>query len=132
DPTRNFRFEMVYFHIIPPTPLWKEIDLSSFWDRKSEDTALKVKFVTKADTPARLVRGYVHAYYGDEFLYKCQSETISKECYMALLFRAAPSYELTAGDISLIKSFLAVPTKGSLIIKAFLQDVNFGKPAYFY
>ncbi|GJS21297.1 hypothetical protein Tco_0449929 [Tanacetum coccineum] len=80
----------------------KEIDLSSFWDRKSDgecgelfvvsehgivemnyillkdaiDTSFRVKFETKPDT--RLVRGYAQAYYGDEFLYKCQSGSICK------------------------------------------------------
>ncbi|PWA52081.1 arginine--tRNA ligase, chloroplastic/mitochondrial [Artemisia annua] len=130
----------------------KEIDLSSFWEnsdgvcgeltvnakhgyatmyyillKDAIDTALKVEFKTEPDTPPRLVRGYIQAYYGDEFLYKCQSGSICKECYMAVLFQAAPSYVLTAGYIPLIKSFLGVPTKGSLIIKAYLQDVDSNK-----
>lgn len=127
----------------------KEIDLSSFWEnsdgvcgqltvnakhgyatmyyillKDAIDTTLKVKFITEPNTPPRRVRGYLQAYYGDEFLYKCQSGSICKECYMAVLFRAAPSYELKAGYIPLNKSMLAVPTKGSLIIKAYLQDVD--------
>nr|GEV19296.1 arginine--tRNA ligase, chloroplastic/mitochondrial [Tanacetum cinerariifolium] len=72
-----------------------EIDLSDFWEKKSDsacsaltvsgeegstllfyvvlkdaiDASLEVKFETK--TPGREVRGYVLAYYGDDFLAEC-------------------------------------------------------------
>ncbi|PWA96314.1 arginyl-tRNA synthetase, class Ic [Artemisia annua] len=130
----------------------KDIDLSEFWDKKSEglcgrlsvggtdlyymllrdavDTSLEMKFHTKTDYGACEVRGYVIAYYGDDFLYESQSETetISKDCYMALLFRPDPPYVLKDGDIiPLIKSVLAVPTKGSLIVKAYMEDVHSDK-----
>lgn len=124
----------------------KDIDLSDFWDKRSDgvcgrlslgvengntelyymllrdavDTSLKMKFNTKM---AFEVCGYVIAYYGDDFLYESQSktETICKDCYMAFLFRES-SYVIMDDYIPLIKSVLAVPTKGSLIIKVYLED----------
>ena len=44
---------------------------------------------------------------------------------MALLFR--PNHVLETGKIQLIKSTLAVPTKGTLVIKAYLEDAKSGK-----
>ena len=126
-----------------------EIDLLDFWDDKSDsacgalrfegedgstylfyillkdaiDVALEIEFVTK--TPGREVCGYVLAYYGDDFLYECQCLPSRKYNYMALLF--LPNHVLEAGKIQLIKSTLAVPTKGTLVIKAYLEDAKSGK-----
>jgi len=131
----------------------KDIDLSDFWDKKSEgvcgclpivvnngctrlyymllrdavDTSLKIKFNTKRDSGACEVRGYIIAYYGDDFLYESRSEdrTSSRDNYIALLFRPDAPYVLKDGDvIPLIKSVLAVPTKGSLVVKAYMEDVH--------
>ncbi|PWA48188.1 Aminoacyl-tRNA synthetase, class 1a, anticodon-binding [Artemisia annua] len=125
-----------------------EIDLSDFWAKKADgacgilavggedgstymhyillkdaiDAALEVKFET--NTPGREVRGYVLAYYGDDFLVECQCRTLCKYKYMALLF--LPNHVLEAGKIQLIKSMMAVPAKGSLLIKAYLEDVKSG------
>ncbi|GJR70009.1 hypothetical protein Tco_0016074, partial [Tanacetum coccineum] len=126
-----------------------EIDLSDFCDKKSEsacgdltisgeegsthlfyillkdaiDASLEVKFQTK--TPGRKVRGYVLSYYGDDFLIECQCPPSIKYHYMSLLF--LPNHDLDVGAIQLIKSLLAVPTKGSLVITAYLEDVKSGK-----
>ncbi|GKC51899.1 hypothetical protein Tco_1074644, partial [Tanacetum coccineum] len=125
-----------------------EIDLSDFWDKESDsacgvlavrgadgstymnyillkdaiDAALKVKFET--ETPGREVRGYVLAHYGDDFLIECQRQNSRKYQYMALLF--LPNHVLEAGEIQLLKPVMAVPAKGSLIIKAYLEDVQSG------
>ncbi|GKA71975.1 arginine--tRNA ligase, chloroplastic/mitochondrial [Tanacetum coccineum] len=126
-----------------------EIDLSDFCDKKSEsacgdltisgeegstrlfyillkdaiDASLEVKFQTK--TPGRKVRGYVLGYYGDDFLIECQCPPSIKYHYMSLLF--LPNHDLDVGAIQLIKSLLAVPPKGSLVITAYLEDVKSGK-----
>ncbi|GJX57361.1 arginine--tRNA ligase, chloroplastic/mitochondrial, partial [Tanacetum coccineum] len=126
-----------------------EIDFSDFWEEKSDsacgaltvsgeegstllfyvvlkdaiDASLEVKFETK--TPGRKVRGYVLAYYGDDFLAECQCQPSRKYNYMSLLF--LPNHVLKAGAIQLLRSLLAVPTKGSLVIKAYLEDVNSGE-----
>lgn len=126
-----------------------EIDLLDFWDKKSEsacgvltisgmegathlfyillkdaiDASLEVKFETM--TPGREVRGYVIAYYGDDFLTECQCPPSVKYNYMSILF--LPNHVLENGVIQLIKSLLAVPTKGSLVIRAYLEDVNSGE-----
>ncbi|GJR19815.1 hypothetical protein Tco_0968342 [Tanacetum coccineum] len=122
-----------------------ELDLSNFWEKKSDsacgvlmvegedgptymfyvllkeavDVALEVKFETTCD---RKVQGYVVAYYGDDFFYKCDYPCRDKDSYMALLFLPNTSSVLTNCNIPLIRSMLAVPTKGSLIIKAYLED----------
>ncbi|GJZ29949.1 arginine--tRNA ligase, chloroplastic/mitochondrial [Tanacetum coccineum] len=127
-----------------------KIDLSAFWDKKSDgecghlsvvgengstdmyymvlkdavDTTLEVKFET--NTLSREVSGYVLAYYGDDFLYECQSEDITKDYYTTLLF-LADRHVLKPGKIQLIKSMLAVPTKGSLVINAYLEDARYGE-----
>ncbi|GJX48588.1 arginine--tRNA ligase, chloroplastic/mitochondrial [Tanacetum coccineum] len=133
----------------------EEIDLSEFWDKKLDglcsclsiggdnrhtclyymllrdaiDTTLEIKFTTKTDGFACEVHGYIVAHYRDVFLYESQSETdtICKDSYMALLFRPEPPYVLTDGIILLIKSVLAVPTKGSLIVKAYMEDAKSDK-----
>ncbi|GJY95034.1 G-type lectin S-receptor-like serine/threonine-protein kinase B120 [Tanacetum coccineum] len=127
-----------------------EIDLSAFWDKKSDgkcghlsvvgedgsthmyymvlkdavDTTLEIKF--EKNILSREVSGYVLAYYGDDFLYECQSEDITKDYYTALLF-LADRHVLKPSKIQLIKSMLAVPTKGSLVIKAYLEDARYGQ-----
>ncbi|GJY39397.1 hypothetical protein Tco_0425761, partial [Tanacetum coccineum] len=53
----------------------EEIDLSEFWNKKSDDTALEIKFTTKMDGFACEDFGYIAAQYGDDFLYESQSET---------------------------------------------------------
>lgn len=129
----------------------KVIDLSGFWGKKLDgecgclsvnveqgstrmyyillkdavDTALEVKFVTETNF-LRQVAGYVVAYYGDEFLYDSKSEP-SKDCYFALLFLPKPPYSLQASTFPLIKSRLAVPTMGSLIVKAYFEDFYSGE-----
>nr|GEU99304.1 arginine--tRNA ligase, chloroplastic/mitochondrial [Tanacetum cinerariifolium] len=105
----------------------EEIDLSDFWNKESDsarghltvesedgpiymfyfllkdavDASLEVEFRT--ETLGRKVRGYVLAYYGDDFLYESRQTSVDKICYMA------------------------VPTKGNLIIKAYLEDAGSGE-----
>nr|GEX63615.1 arginine--tRNA ligase, chloroplastic/mitochondrial [Tanacetum cinerariifolium] len=121
-----------------------ELDLSNFWKKSDSacgvltvegedgptymfyvllkeavDVALEVKFETTCD---RKVQGYVVAYYGDDFFYECDYPCRDKDSYMVLLFLPNTSSVLTNCNIPLIRSMLAVPTKGSLIIKAYLED----------
>ncbi|PWA54176.1 arginyl-tRNA synthetase, class Ic [Artemisia annua] len=122
-----------------------ELDLSNFWGEKSDsacgvltvegedgptymfyvllkdavDAALEIRFETACD---RRVHGYVVAFYGDDFFYECECLPSDKDGYMALLFLPNTSSVLTNCIIPLIRSVLAVPTKGSLIIKAYLED----------
>ncbi|GKD47493.1 hypothetical protein Tco_1276469 [Tanacetum coccineum] len=130
----------------------KAIDLSDLWDRNQDgacgclsvkveegctslyyillkdavDTAIEVNFRTKSDKLCLKVSGYILAYYGDDFLEECQSESeyINKDCFYALLFLPKSAYYLKASQIPLIQSVLAVPTKGSLIIKAYVEDYH--------
>ncbi|GJV33562.1 hypothetical protein Tco_1393962 [Tanacetum coccineum] len=46
---------------------------------------------------------------------------------MASPFRPEPPYVLLDGIIPLIKSVLAVPTKGSLIVKEYMEDAKSDK-----
>lgn len=127
----------------------EEIDLSDFWNKESDgacgclavegedgptrlyyfllkdaiDTSLEIEFRTK--TLGRKVRGYVLAYYGDDFLYECQCDPSVRDFYSALLFLS--DHVLEPGKIKLIKSAMAVPTKGNLIIKAYLEDAGSGE-----
>ncbi|GKD55749.1 hypothetical protein Tco_1289136 [Tanacetum coccineum] len=126
----------------------EEIDLSDFWNKESDsarglltvkgedgpiymhyfllkdavDASLEVKFRT--ETLGRKVRGYVLAYYGDDFLYECRC-SVGKDGYSALLFLSDDV--LKPGKLQLIKSVMAVPTKGNLIIKAYLEDAGSGE-----
>nr|GEU45628.1 arginine--tRNA ligase, chloroplastic/mitochondrial [Tanacetum cinerariifolium] len=154
DPPRKSRFELFSFlnntttHFGSDQNVSGKIDLSDFWDKESDsacgvlavrgadgstymnyillkdaiDAALEVKFET--GTPGREVRGYVLAHYGDDFLIECQRQNSRKYQYMALLF--LPNHVLEAGEIQLLKPVMAVPAKGSLVIKAYLEDVKSG------
>ncbi|GJW84251.1 arginine--tRNA ligase, chloroplastic/mitochondrial [Tanacetum coccineum] len=83
-----------------------------------------LEVVFRTETLGRKVRGYVLAYYGDDFLYKCYCH-VAKDVYSAVLFLT--DHVLNPGKLQLIKSVMAVPTKGNLIIEAYLEDAGSGE-----
>ncbi|PWA48794.1 hypothetical protein CTI12_AA484930 [Artemisia annua] len=126
-----------------------EIDLNEFWAKKLDskcgrlsvngedgvthmyyivlkdavDTVLEVSLRTK--TP-RKVTGTILAYYDDGCEFPFESYHPIRSCYDALLFRSDLPVNLNDGKITLKKSVLSVPMRGSLTIEADLKvDADF-------
>ncbi|PWA90964.1 hypothetical protein CTI12_AA094790 [Artemisia annua] len=87
--------------------------------RDAVDATLEVTFSTSLENLQ--VCAEIVAYYEGGFTFDC--EVVEKTFYTASLFELKSSI-FKSGPIQLKKSQMAVPRKGSLIIKAYLIEVN--------
>ncbi|KAL6579289.1 hypothetical protein OROMI_009505 [Orobanche minor] len=88
------------------------------------DCAMEVTYDFK-EGGGREVYAQIYAYHNNDFLDKNEDPCV-KKFYTALLYEGSFDYKVAgkAGKVILKRSTIAVPAKGSILVKARLFDVD--------